>query len=38
MESHKDVAFIERLFYEQIRNLSVRRAQSLDVQHNDRRL
>lgn len=35
MESHKNVAFIEELFYKQIRNLTHKNIDSFEVQHSD---
>jgi len=36
MESHKDVAFIEQLFYNQIKNVTQRQlAKSFEKQHSD---
>ena len=34
MEDHKNIAFIEQLFYEQIKALSTAKGR-LDVQHSD---
>lgn len=36
MDSHKDVKFIERLFYEQIKGLTAQnKADSFEIQHSD---